>query len=124
MYLNLVIDQDETSIELKAVPPPLQGLINQNPQLVFVCNPVIGVGGVGLSILGQARVVVGDDAIRRAAGNDLGALLTGAYTAKIKSVSYPLEMKPLFIDIGGQRYAGVGDMKPKVVSFTLRPLSP
>jgi hypothetical protein len=117
----LALDVDEFSIDLKVSPPPLEGLIAQNPQLAFVCNPVLGGAAVGLSILGKARVVVGDEAVRRAAGNEVGGLLTGVYTYKVGSMSFPLRMKPVQIALDNQVYNGSGKLGPKALRFELSP---
>lgn len=107
--LDLLLRIEAFTLEAQINPPPLRGLIEQNPQLAFVCTPVLTAVTGNLITLGNASAMVDEATLRRAAeGNpELVALLTGLYLHEQDSIETTITVPSLSFQIDEEAFQGV-----------------
>lgn len=120
--LDLLLRVEAFDLEAQINPPPLRGLIEQNPQLAFVCNPVLTTITANLITLGEASIVVDEATLRRAAEGspELVALLTGLYVHKQDAIEAKINVPPLGFQIGGHTYSGTVAMTDTAIALRVQ----
>ena len=86
----------------------------------MVCNPVLPGGIAGLSIIGDAKALRGDDLIRalaKAAGpeDEIVAFLTGKLRHQLEGFELPLSVPPLNLEI----ITGTRTLRPELSDNSL-----
>lgn len=99
-------------------PRPAEAILANNPQLPFVCNPVIGAGIVGLTIVGRASALAPDDLVR-GASDDVAALLSGKFEERIEATEIRVSVRTEELTLGVTTYKLVPDMAGNAISMTL-----
>src|SRR5581483_9951443 len=74
-------------------PSPAEAIITQNPQLLIECNPVLGGAIAGLTVLGKATALSGDDLLRAVAGKDIAAVFSGQVDYSAEGFQIPINLK-------------------------------
>ena len=89
-----------------------------NPQLPFICNPIIGAGIVGLTIVGRASALAPDDLVRGASG-DVAAILSGKFEEPIDATEIALPVENMEVGIGQATYHFAPDLAGTAIAMTL-----
>ncbi|NEO05778.1 hypothetical protein [Moorena sp. SIO3I8] len=118
--LDLAINISEFTLNAKLNPPPATALLQENPHMLVLCNPVLGVPAVGLSILGEAKALKGDDLIRALGGNKLSGLFAGDYKYKLDEISIPTVIPPIDFEISDDSFLAIPSWTEKGIVYTVK----
>jgi hypothetical protein len=98
--LNLTGHIGAFNLKAKIQPPPVEALLTQNPQLLVVCNPVLGGTFANLAVVGKAVGVTGSDILKSLAGKNVSAVLTGDVDYDVDGFDLPLKIKAPDFTVG------------------------
>lgn len=107
------------NLKAKIKPPPIEALLTQNPQLLVECNPVLGGALAGLSLVGKAVGLTGNDILKSLAGKNVSAVLTGDVDYDVDGFDFPLKIKAPDVVLGVRTLKFQPRLSDKVVGMTV-----
>lgn len=116
--LDLLATIAPFSIKADLNPRPAEAILANNPHLPFVCNPIIGAGIVGLTIVGRASALAPDDLVR-GASDDVAAILSGKFEEPVEATEIAIPIETEELKIGDSTYRLVPDIVGTAIAMTL-----
>lgn len=119
--LDLHLSVAPFALKATATPAPAEALLTQNPHLLVVCNPVLGEVVSGLTIIGKAQGLTGQDLIRAVAGTKVSAVFSGNIEYEMEGFVVPLAVAEMEVVIGGQVLALRPSLSETTIDFRAEP---
>ena len=118
--LNLLMTISPFVVNADLNPRPAEAIIQKNPHLPFVCNPVIGAAFAGLVTVGRATALLPDNLIRGATG-DIKSALSGKFRQTVEAIEIPIPINTMEAKIGEKIYHLSPDLTGTAITMELIP---
>ena len=115
--LDLKLDISPFKLSAKLLPAPVDAILRDNPHLFVVCNPVLSAAVSGLSIVGKAHALDGDDLIKSVLGTDMAGIFTGDFEHELEGFSLPIKFPPIKLETSGTKFMLIPSMTSSTIVF-------